>query len=782
MPQSQDLTPIDGMTIAEVGHVSQKPKIEQYSGPSGGWGAARAVAEILWRKGATFRGAGAIRRQNKPGEFKCVSCAWAKPAEPHVIEVCESGAKSTAWELTSKRATPEFFAKHTLTELERWADHDLESLGRLTHPMRWDSASDTYVPVAWEAAFAEIGKELRLQDPKAVVFYLCGHASLETAYMYQLMARMFGSNNMPNSSNMCHESTSVALPESIGVPVGTITLEDFPETECLLFFGENVGTNAPRMLHDLQEARRRDVPIVTFNPIRERGLEHFQNPLSPVQMLTNASTQISSHYYQVKVGGDGAAMLGVCKALIAADDAAHSQGRDPVLDRAFIAEHTHGFDEFAARVRELAWDDLVQRSGFTRTDMETVASVYSSSNATIACYGMGLTQHRYGVEVVQLLCNLMLLRGNVGKPGAGLCPVRGHSNIQGQRTVGHGHKPELAPLEKLSEQYEFEPPRDKGYDSAEACGAIINGQAKAFIGMGGNFVRAAPDTVALENAWRRMRLTVQVATKLNRSHLIHGEVQFLLPCLGRIEIDRQVSGQQVVTMEDATARIHVSAARNEPASEHLLSEPKIVAAIAKAILPNRRKPDWDTWVADYSHIRESIAETYPEIFHDFNERMWTPGGFHRPLAARHRKWNTNTGKANFIVPKKIIGDLVKPEDGSILQLFTLRSNDQFNTTVYSYDDRYRGVYGTRKILLMNKADLSRLQLSDGDSVTAATESGDQIKREVRDLRATMYDVPQGCCAGYYPECNPLIPWWHHAEGSNTPAAKSIPVRVHRSSG
>ena len=401
-----------------------------------------------------------------------------------------------------------------------------------------------------------------------------------------------------------------------------------------------------------------------------------------------------------------------------------------------------------------------------------------AANATIACYGMGLTQHRYGVETVQLLCNLMLLRGNIGKPGAGLCPVRGHSNIQGLRTVGIAHKPELVPLDKLAEQYGFAPPREKGFDTAEACGALLEGKVKAFIGMGGNFVRAAPDTEALETAWRRLRLTVQVATKLNRSHLIHGEVQFLLPCIGRIEIDRQASGEQVVTVEDATSCISASRGQSEPASEHLLSEPRIVAELAKAILPVNPKLDWDAWVADYSRIRDAIAITYPDIFHDYNERMWTPGGFHRYLAARHRKWMTTTGKANFIEPRSILQDLMKSSEISgVLQLFTLRSNDQFNTTIYSYEDRYRGVYGTRKVLLMNFNDMQRLKLQEGDTVTVATESDDGVKRELHDMRATTFNVPEGCCAGYYPECNPLIPWWHRAQGSNTPAAKSIPVRV-----
>lgn len=760
--------------------MSKKPISEPYNKPSGGWGSARASAEILTRMGVPLSGARVLRKQNKPGGFACVSCAWAKRANPHVIEACENGINGKAWEITAKRVPLAFFAEHTLAELEGWADHDLESLGRLTHPLRWERSTDKYVPVTWNEAFAEIGRELRVEDPDAAVFYICGHAALETAYMYQLLARMFGTNNLPNSSNMCHESTSVALPESIGVPVGTVTLEDFPKAECLFFFGENVGTNAPRMLHDLQGASRRGAPIITLNPIRERGLVDFQNPLSPVEMATNSATRISSHYYQVQVGGDGAAMLGICKALIAADDAAHAQGRAPLLDRAFIAEHTSGFQEFADFVRTCSWDAIVRRCGISRVDLETIASLYARSNATIACYGMGLTQHRHGVETVQLLCNLMLLRGNVGKPGAGLCPVRGHSNIQGQRTVGVGHKPELVPLDKLGEQYGFSPPREPGYDTAHACGAIIDGKVKAFVGLGGNFLRAAPETAALESAWRRLRLTVQVATKLNRSHVVHGETHYLLPCRGRIEIDRQASGQQVVTVEDATGCISASRGQTEPASEQLLSEPHIVAELAKAILPANPRLDWDSWVADYSRIRDAIAETYPEIFHDFNARMDTPGGFHRPLAARERKWNTKTGKANFIVPHGILRELqAEKERSEILRLFTLRSNDQFNTTIYSYEDRYRGIYGTRKVLLMNIDDMQRLDLREGDAVSVATQADDRIRREVHGFRATTFDVPRGCCAGYYPECNPLIPWWHHAEGSHTPAAKSIPVRVLR---
>jgi molybdopterin-dependent oxidoreductase alpha subunit len=753
------------------------PKIKHYEKPAAGWGSVRAVTEVLWRTGTLLSGTRALTRQNKPKGFACVGCAWTKPAKPHVVEACEQGAKVTAWELTAKRVPLDFFAKHRLKELESWADHDLESLGRLTHPLRWDEASDKYVPVPWETAFAHIGRELKQFKPNSVIFYMCGHASLEAAYMYQLLARIYGTNNLPNSSNMCHESTSVALPPAIGIPVGTVILEDFKKTECIFFFGENVGTNAPRMLHDLQQASRRGIPIITFNPIRERGLERFQNPLSPGQMLTGSATPISSHYYQVKVGGDGAAMLGVCKALLDMDDGAFAQGNAGVLDWEFIGQHTSGFQDFEKAVRACAWETLEQRSGISRADMETVATIYAASNATIACYGMGLTQHRYGVEIVQLLCNLMLMKGNIGKPGAGLCPVRGHSNIQGQRTVGIASNPELVPLEKLSAQYGFTPPRARGYDTADACGAIIEGKIAAFIGLGGNFVRVAPDTENLETAWRRLRLTVQVATKLNRSHLIHGRVQYLLPCLGRIERDRQASGDQAVTVEDATGCIHGSIGRKKPPSNDLLSEPRIIADLAKAALPINPKLDWDAWVEDYSRIRDAIAETYPQIFHGFNERMWTPGGFHRPLAARRRVWNTSTGKANFIVTHGVFGELANQPDPNVLQLFTLRSNDQFNSTIFSYEDRYRGIYGTRKVVMMNAKDIQRLKLREGDLATISTEASDLVKREVRAMRVAAYNVPEGCCAGYFPECNPLIPWWHHAEGSKTPAAKSIPVRV-----
>ncbi|MFO1037961.1 MAG: FdhF/YdeP family oxidoreductase [Geminicoccaceae bacterium] len=758
-------------------------QIEPYTGPAGGWGSLKSVESILLGEGRLVSGSTILLKQNKPDGYACVSCAWAKPADPHPFEFCENGAKATAWELTTKRVTPEFFARHTIADLMGWPDHDLEEAGRITHPMRWDPASDRYLPVSWEDAFAEIGRELKTFAPKEVVFYASGRASLETAYMWALLARLYGCNNLPDSSNMCHESTSVALPESIGVPVGTVQLEDFEHTDCILSFGQNVGTNSPRMLHPLQEARKRDVPIITFNPLRERGLERFTNPQSPTEMVTRSETLISTQYHQVKAGGDIAAMMGVAKALLAIDDAARASGAPRVLDVAFIEEHTHGFEAFETAVRGHDWPELEARSGLTREAMEEAADVYGRAQAAIGIYGMGLTQHRAGVESVQMCANLLLMRGNIGKPGAGILPVRGHSNVQGQRTVGISEKPELVPLDRLKELYGFEPPRETGLNTVEACEAIIKGDVKAFLGLGGNFVRAVPETAAMEEAWTRLRLTVQISTKLNRNHLVHGEIAYLLPCLGRIEIDRQASGPQSVSMEDSTACIHGSRGFAEPASPHLLSEPKIVAEIAKATLPPNPKIDWDGWVGDYARVRDAIEATYPEMFEDFNARMWQPGGFHRPLPACERVWKTKTGKANFITPEGLEAD---PDTASaaadVLQLITVRSNDQFNTTIYGYEDRFRGVSGTRMVLFIHPLEAQRLGFDDGDLVTLRTAVDDGKRREVPGFRITHYSVPEGCCAAYYPECNPLIPLWHHAERSKVPAAKSVPVRLVRMSG
>jgi formate dehydrogenase major subunit len=751
---------------------------DAYKNASGGWGSLKAVTSILKQEHVPIKGARVLMQQNKPDGFMCVSCSWAKPAHPHPFEFCENGAKATAWDITSKRVPPEFFARHTVTELEAWHDHDLEEAGRLTAPMRWDPASDTYVEVSWQQAFDEIGSELRAIEPDSAVFYTSGRASLETSYMYGLFARIYGTNNLPDSSNMCHESTSVGLKQAIGVGVGTIVLDDFEHTDLMFFVGQNPGTNSPRMLHQLEDARKRGVPIITFNPIREPGLVSFVNPQSPREMLTPGATQISTQYHQVKTGGDIAALTGVCKAVIETDDRAVAAGQARVLDVDFIAQHTVGFEDFAAYCRAQTWEEIEKHSGLRRAALEEAAAEYCRANAVMVHYGMGLTQHRKGVDNVRMVCNLLFLRGNIGKPGAGPSPVRGHSNVQGQRTVGITEKPELAPLDKLAEQFAFEPPRHKGMNTVEAFEGIKDGKVRAVVSLGGNLVRSVPDRYVIEPAWRRLRLTVQIVTKLNRSALVHGEVAYLLPCLSRIEIDRQHGVAQAVSMEDSTGCMHGSRGVAEPASDSLLSEAAIVAGIAKATVGGRSNVDWDAWVADYGRVRDAIAQTYPEIFHDFNARMWTPGGFHRPLPARHRVWQTESKKAEFKVPDGMETDPdMFTSHPDALRLMTLRSDSQFNTTIYGMDDRFRGVHGERDVILMNPADVARLGLHAGQRIGLRTASDDGVERVVPNLKVHEFDLPAGCVAGYYPELNPLIPLWHHAEGSKVPAAKSVPVRV-----
>ncbi|MDO7841885.1 FdhF/YdeP family oxidoreductase [Sphingomonas immobilis] len=755
---------------------SDEPQIEPFKGPAGGWGSVRSLAEILPRERVSPEAFRELVRQNKPDGFQCVSCAWPKPANHHPAEFCEEGAKATAWELTTLRTTPDFFREHTLTELRGWRDYDLEQHGRLTHPLRYDAATDKYVAVSWDEAFGAIGDSLRPLDPKSVVFYSSGRTSLEASYMYGLMARLFGNQNLPDSSNMCHESTSVGLKAAIGVPVGTTRLEDFEHCDAIFFFGQNVGSNAPRMLHDLRSCRKRGVEIVTFNPLRERGLERFTDPQNPLEMATLKETAISTQYHQVRAGGDIAAMMGIAKFLVEWDDAALSAGEPPVLDHAFIEAHTKGFADFSAAVRAADWGAILLECGLPKDELEASARIYAKAKAVMAIYGMGLTQHVKGVENVRMVVNLLLLRGNIGKPGAGATPVRGHSNVQGQRTVGITEKTELVPVEKLEAQYGFTAPRKKGLDTVESCRGVIDGSVKAFVALGGNFLRAVPETAAMEEAWPRLDLSVQIATKLNRNHLFPGKVTYLLPCLGRIEEDVQASGPQVVTVEDSTSCIHASRGKATPASEHLLSEPAIVAAIANRILPPNPKVDWDAWVTDYARIRDAIETTYPEVFVDFNKRLFTPGGFWKGNKATERIWLTPSKKAEFLVPSGLSATGFDDAKGRF-RLMTLRSNDQFNTTIYGYHDRFRGVKGTRDVLFMNADDIAEAGLVEGQIVALESDADDGKVRRRDGLIVTPYSVPRGCLGAYYPECNVLMPVEHHAEQSHVPAAKSVPVRI-----
>jgi len=747
-----------------------------YEGAEGGWGSLRGITEIAWREKPTPAVLNTLRRQNKVQGFMCVSCAWTKPANAHPLEFCENGAKATLWELTSRRCTPEVLAAHTVSELKTWKDYDLEQLGRITHPMRYDRATDTYVPCEWEEAFAAIGRELKAIDPGAAVFYSSGRASLETSYLYALFARLYGHNNLPDSSNMCHETTSVALKKLIGSPVGTCVLSDFHLCDAIFFFGQNTGSNSPRLLHPLQEAVKRGVKIVTFNPIREKGLEVFKNPQSPIEMLTPKKTPISTLYLQVKAGGDIAAITGLIKHVLAAEERKWAEEKLHVLDVDFIEQHTQGFAAMKAHVEGTGWEQIEEESGLARADIEEAGQIYVEAKRSIAMYGMGLTQHVHGFENLAALTNLWLTKGNVGRDGEGISPVRGHSNVHGQRTVGISEKPELVPLDRIAEQYGFQPPREEGMNTVKACEKIVSGDVKAFIGLGGNFIRAIPEREKMEAAWQNLRLTVQIATKLNRSHLINGEIAFLLPCLGRSEEDLQETGAQAVTMEDSLSCIHGSLGKNTPASEHLKSEVAIVAGMAKATLPPNPKVRWDEWTGDYAKIRDLIEETYPEQFHDFNDRVFTPGGFYRGNSARERIWKTESGKAQF-TSLSILRSIGFEDAPGRYRLMTLRSNDQFNTTIYGYSDRLRGIEGTRDVVLMNPEDIAAAGLENGQVIALVSDAGDGVHRQVDGLNVTPFLLPRGCIGAYYPEMNPLIPLWYHDEESKTPAAKGVPVRI-----
>ena len=754
------------------------PQPIEYAGPSGGWGSVKGLAQSLLRVKPSPAVLETLVRQNKPHGHMCTSCAWGKPRKPHPFEFCENGAKATMWELTSARCTPEFFAAHTVSELKQWPDFDLEMQGRLTHPMRYDTATDRYVVTEWDEAFAAIGSMLQAFEPASTVFYSSGRASLETSYLYALFARMYGHNNLPDSSNMCHETTSVALKKVIGSPVGTCVLDDFETCDAIFYFGQNPGTNSPRILHPLQDAVKRGCKIIAFNPVREKGLLEFVDPQNPFQMATDRPTPMAHQYLQVRPGGDIAALLGLMKHVFAVDAQRRTADGTGVLDDAFIAEHCVGLDAFEDKVLSTTWSEIEATAGLTRAELEAAADVYIAAERTIAVYGMGLTQHVHGSQSIQMLTNLLLLKGNIGREGAGMSPVRGHSNVQGQRTVGISEKPELVPLDRIASQFDFEPPRETGLTTVDVCAGILDGSVKAFIGLGGNFVRAIPDHGVMEPAWPSLKLTVQIATKLNRSHLINGESAWLLPCLARSEEDLQASGPQSVSMEDSLSHVHGSVGKRKPASEHLRSELAIVAGLAKATLPAHPKWRWTEWTGDYSLVRDLIAETYADEFHDMNARMFEAGGFYRGNKARQRIWKTESGKAQFTTPTVLSATGVGDAPGRF-HLITMRSNDQFNTTIYGHSDRLRGIEGSRMVVLMSPADMTSEGLEDGDAIALYGDAGDDVHREVAGLTVRPFSLPRGCVGGYYPEMNPLVPLSYHDQASKTPASKGVPVRVRR---
>ncbi|MFM0153233.1 MULTISPECIES: FdhF/YdeP family oxidoreductase [Paraburkholderia] len=753
-------------------------RIEPYTHPAAGWGALKYVALNLLKEKVTGGDYRMLLKQNQPDGFDCPGCAWPDREHASTFEFCENGVKAVAAEATSKRVTPAFFEQHTVEELMAQSDFELEQHGRLTDPLVYDAVRDRYVPIGWDEAFDLIADHLlRLDNPDSAAFYTSGRASNEAAFLYQLFVRMYGTNNFPDCSNMCHEATSRGLPHTVGIGKGTVTLDDFEHADTLLIFGQNPATNHPRMLGELRECAKRGATIVSINPLKERGLERFASPQHPVEMITMGSTKISSVFIRPKVGGDFALIKGVAKRVIELDDEALASGLERVLDVAFIAEHTVGFDAFTDDLRAESWDMIVAESGVPFEDVLKLADIYVKGRAVISTWGMGLTQHKNSVPTVQILSNLMMMRGNIGRRGAGLCPVRGHSNVQGDRTVGIEERPTQEFLNRLGEVYDFEPPREHGLDVVNTIQAMLDGKVKVFIGLGGNFSIATPDTPRTWEAMRSCDLTVHITTKLNRSHLVHGRDALILPTLGRTEIDLQNGVAQGVSVEDSMSMVHISYGMNKPASENLLSEIAIVARMARATLGSD-KVDWLAQTADYALIRDGIAKVI-DGFHDYNERLKHPGGFHLGVASRDRIWKTPSGKAQFLVHAIDIDTPIhqaRAEHGErLMTLMTTRSHDQYNTTIYGLDDRYRGVYGQRRVLFVNKDDLAMLGFVAGQRVDITSVWADGIERHAAGFLLVEYDIPRGCLGAYYPETNPLVPLSSIADGAGTPTSKSIPV-------
>ncbi|MFN3304404.1 MAG: FdhF/YdeP family oxidoreductase [Roseateles sp.] len=756
-------------------------KIERYDGPAGGWGALKSVAHHLHEQGVAVKGAKTLLQANQTDGFDCPGCAWPDRDHRATFEFCENGAKAVAAEATARRATPEVIGAKTLAEWAEASDYELEATGRLTEPLAYNPQTDRYERTTWDAAFALIAAELQaLPDPDQAIFYTSGRTSNEAAFLYQLFVREYGTNNFPDCSNMCHEPSGSAMKPTLGVGKGTVTLADFELADCILVFGQNPGTNHPRMLGELRAARKRGARILSFNPLRERGLERFADPQNALEMATLGDSPISSHYFQLKVGGDFALLKGMCKRVV-------EQG---ALDRDFIAQHTAGFDEFVAELQAQPWEPLVEASGLTPAQMEQAAAHDIAAERAIACWGMGITQHRHSVATIQMIVNLLLLRGNLGRPGAGACPVRGHSNVQGDRTMGIYEKPPAAFLDRLGEVFGFEPPRAHGVDTVGAIEAMLAGRAKVFIAMGGNFAAATPDTAATWRALRQCELTAHITTKFNRSHVVHGRQALVLPVLGRTEIDLQASGPQGVTVEDSMSMVHLSHGMNAPASPHLLSEPLLVARLAAATLPHSRTP-WLQLAGDYGLIRDKIEAVLPD-FAGFNEKIKQPGGFRLRNTASERVWATATGRAQFsthALPTDLAVQRVaeRQRDQRVFTLTTLRSHDQYNTTIYGMNDRYRGVHGHRRVVFIHADDLRDLGLKAGDwvditSLYCAEDGAEVEQRRAERFLLVAYDIPRGCLASYYPETNALVPLQSFSVGARTPTSKSIPVVLSRHAG
>ena len=707
---------------------------------------------------------------NQVGGIDCPGCAWADPApgHRHVNEYCENGAKHINDEATSRRVTADFFRRHTVSGLGRRSDRWLNQQGRLTEPMVKRPGADHYEPISWHDALGLLADELRsLDSPDEAVFYTSGRVSNEAAFLLQLFARAFGTNNLPDCSNMCHESSGFALHETLGTGKGTVSLDDLHHADLILVVGQNPGTNHPRQLSALEEAKRNGARVIAVNALPEAGLLRFRNP-QKARGIIGRGVPIADQFLQIRSGGDLALFQGLNRLLLEAEDARPGT----VLDQDFIRSDTSGFEEFSRHARTVAWEDVLVATGLTRGEIEKVRDEVLRSERVVVCWAMGVTQHRHGVPTIREIVNFLLLRGNLGKAGAGACPVRGHSNVQGDRTMGVWEQMPDSFLDALREEFGFEPPRAHGFDSVNAIRAMGEGRVKVFVSVPGNFVRAAPDSDVTEDAMRRCRLTVHVSTKLNRSHTVCGETALILPTLGRTERDIQATGEQFVTVENSMSEVHSSHGRLEPASKVLLSEVAILCRLAARTLDASAGIPWAEFEADYGTIRNRIARIVPGL-HDFNRRVARPGGIRLPNPVNEGVYGTATGKAMFT---RNAWQMLHAPDGHLV-LQSLRSHDQWNTVPYTDDDRYRGIHGSRRVVLVNPQDVTRLGLAPGQKVDLVSVWAGGADRRAEDFTVVAYPTSPGCAAAYYPETNVLLPLDSVAESSNQPTAKGMVVRL-----
>lgn len=746
-----------------------KINISKPANEAGGIKAVTIAMQHVYGQVGVFKGTKAMLEINQFNGFDCPGCAWPDPDDERAaFEFCENGAKALSEEATKEKVDTDFFSKHSVEEMSTWSDYKIGKSGRIFQPVILKEGSHHYEPINWEEAFSIIGKKLNeLASPDEAIFYTSGRTSNEAAFLYQLFVRQYGTNNLPDCSNMCHESSGTALSETVGIGKGSVKLEDFYDTDVVFIIGQNPGTNHPRMLTALQKAKKNGTIIITANPLKEAGLLRFKHPQQPEDLL-GKGTSMTDLYLQVRINSDVALLLALNKILLQKEEEYGG-----VLDHDFIKKHTAGFDEYIRSLEKYDLDDLIKQTGVSSEDIYKTAEILASKKKIIICWAMGLTQHKNAVDNIREIVNLLLLKGSIGKPGAGTCPVRGHSNVQGDRTMGIWEKPHPDFIEKLEQVFNFTAPKHHGYDTVHSIKAMAEGKGKVFIAMGGNFLSATPDTEYTAKALRSCDLTVHISTKLNRSHLIHGKASIILPCLGRTEKDVQVSGEQFVTVENSTGVVHQSRGNKKPVSPHLKSEPKIVAGIAKTTLRSKSAVDWDGVTDNYDKVRDLIEAVIPG-FEDYNIRVRKPAGFYLPNGARIGDFNTEIGKALFSINE--ISDHKLQEDEYLMM--TIRSHDQFNTTIYGLDDRYRGLYNDRRVIFMNPEDMRINNFEKGEAVDLISNYNN-IERIAKNFLIVPYEIPTKNVATYFPEANVLVPWDEFAKSSHTPVSKSLIIKIYK---